>query len=240
MHAQGSVATCVCRNPAHDAMHKCVCSNQCNKKGGCAVRAVVTCCPALLRRAGPLAPRDIHSLAKGHLFFLVSVGGAGRALVASLVCAAWHDMVTYLRSWWRCVAPPLPTTRLHAAAYLLFPMQAGGCWCGTHVCCVFALPCCSFSWLCVVSHASAARHAWRPSYSSIPFCLLAAVVVSLHVRRYARAGIPFAPFRLLRKRACGQGGGHVSVTPRGHLLHLLAPLPFLSRVCCVSNSPRLF
>ena len=121
--------------------------------------------------------------------------------------AAWHDMVTYLRSWWRCVAPPLPTTRLHAAAYLLFPMQAGGCGCGTHVCCVFALACCPFSWLCVVPHLCPARHAWRPSYSSIPFCLLLAVVVSLHVRRYARAGIPFAPFRLLRKRACRRGVG---------------------------------
>ena len=33
----------------------------------------------------------------------------------------WHDMVTYLRSWWRCVAPPLPTIRLYAAAYLLSP-----------------------------------------------------------------------------------------------------------------------
>ena len=164
-------------------------------------------CPALHRRAGPLAPCDNHSLAEGHLFFLVLVGGAGRALVASHVCAAWHDMVTYLRSWWRCVAPPLPTTRLHAAAYLLFPMQAGGCGCGTHVCCVFALACRSFSWLCVVPHASPARHAWRPSYSSIRFCLLAAVVVSLHVRRYARAGIPFAPFRLLCKRACGRGVG---------------------------------
>ena len=28
---------------------------------------------------------------------LVPVGGAGRALVAPLVCAAWHNMVTYLR-----------------------------------------------------------------------------------------------------------------------------------------------
>ena len=45
VHAQGSVATCVCRNPAHDVMHKCVCSNQRNKKGGCAVRAVVTVAP---------------------------------------------------------------------------------------------------------------------------------------------------------------------------------------------------
>ena len=35
--------------------------------------------------------------------------------------AAWHDMVTYFRSWWRCVALPLPTIRLHAAAYLLSP-----------------------------------------------------------------------------------------------------------------------
>ena len=77
-------------------MHKCVCSNQCNKRGHCAVRESCHGCPALHRRAGPLAPRDNHSLAEGHLFFLVSVGGAGRALVASLVCAAWHDMVTYL------------------------------------------------------------------------------------------------------------------------------------------------
>ena len=29
----------------HDAKHKCVCSNQCNKKAGCAVRAVVTVAP---------------------------------------------------------------------------------------------------------------------------------------------------------------------------------------------------
>ena len=35
--------------------------------------------------------------------------------------AAWHDMVTYLRYWWRCVAPPLPTICLHAAAYLSSP-----------------------------------------------------------------------------------------------------------------------
>ena len=28
---------------------------------------------------------------------LASVGGARRALVASPTCAAWHDMVTYLR-----------------------------------------------------------------------------------------------------------------------------------------------
>ena len=77
-------------------MHKCVCSNQCNRKGGCAVRESCHSCPALHRRAGLLAPRDNHSVAKGHLSFLVSVGGAGRALVASLVCAAWHDMVTYL------------------------------------------------------------------------------------------------------------------------------------------------
>ena len=77
-------------------MHKCVCSNQCNKKGGCAVRESCQGCPALHRRAGPLAPRDNRSLAEGHLFFLVSVGSVGRVLVASLVCAAWHDMVTYL------------------------------------------------------------------------------------------------------------------------------------------------
>ena len=76
--------------------------------------------------------------------------------------AAWHDMVTYLHPWWRCVAPPLPTIRLHAAAYLLSPMQAGGCGCGTHVCCVFALAYCPFSWLCVAPHACPARHAWRP------------------------------------------------------------------------------
>ena len=56
-------------------------------------------CPALHRRAGPLAPRDNHSLAESHFFFPPSwlVAQAGRL-------AAWHDMVTYLRSWWRCVA----------------------------------------------------------------------------------------------------------------------------------------
>ena len=80
----------------HDAMHKCVCSSQCNKKGGCAVRESCHGCPALHRRAGPLAPRDNHSLAEGYLSFPVSVGGACQALVASLVCAAWHNMVTYL------------------------------------------------------------------------------------------------------------------------------------------------
>ena len=74
----------------------CVCSNQWNKKGGCAVRESCHGCPALQSRAGPLAPRDNHFLAEGHLIFLVSVGGAGRALVASLVCATWHNMVTYL------------------------------------------------------------------------------------------------------------------------------------------------
>ena len=77
-------------------MHKCVCSNQCNKKGGCAVRAVVTVAPHCTAGQDCFPTRDNHSLAEGHLFFLVSVGGAGRALVASLECAAWHDMVTYL------------------------------------------------------------------------------------------------------------------------------------------------
>ena len=33
------------------------------------VRAVVTVSPVLHRRTGPLAPRDNHSLAEGHLFF---------------------------------------------------------------------------------------------------------------------------------------------------------------------------
>ena len=50
--------------------------------------------------------------------------------------AAWHDMVTYLRSWWWCVAHPLPTIRLYAAAYLLSPfapfrlLRKGACGCG--------------------------------------------------------------------------------------------------------------
>ena len=85
------------------------------KKGWLCCKSSCHGCPPLHRRAGPLAPRDNHSLAEGHFFFLVSVGAmAGRL-------AAWHDMVTYLHSWWPFVAPPLPTIRLYAAAYLLSP-----------------------------------------------------------------------------------------------------------------------
>ena len=45
---------------------------------------------------GPLPYSSPCSLV-GSTRSLVSVGGAGLAFVASLVCAAWHDMVTYLR-----------------------------------------------------------------------------------------------------------------------------------------------
>ena len=45
---------------------------------------------------GPLSYSSRCSLV-GPTPSLVSVGGAGQALVAPLVCAAWHDMVTYLR-----------------------------------------------------------------------------------------------------------------------------------------------
>ena len=105
MHAQGSVATCVCWNPAHDAMHKCVCSSQRNKKGWLCCKSSCHGCPALHRRAGPLAPRDNHSLAEGHLFFPVSVGGAGRAvggvarhgnILALLVAVCGSPLAYYL------------------------------------------------------------------------------------------------------------------------------------------------
>ena len=46
-----------------------VCSTQRNKKGGCAVKSSCHGCPALHRRAGPLAALDNHSLAEGHFFF---------------------------------------------------------------------------------------------------------------------------------------------------------------------------
>ena len=49
--------------------------------------------------------------------------------------------------------------------------------------------------------------------------------ICLHAAAYLVS--PFAPFRLLRKRACRWGGGHVSGRPRGHLLLLLAWLPSL-------------
>ena len=54
------------------------------QKGWLCCKSSCHICPALHRRAGPLAPRDNHSLAEGHLFSLVSVGGTGRALVAFL------------------------------------------------------------------------------------------------------------------------------------------------------------
>ena len=49
-------------------MHKCVCSNQCKKKGWLCCKSSCHGCSALHRRAGPVAPRDNHSLAEGHLF----------------------------------------------------------------------------------------------------------------------------------------------------------------------------
>ena len=49
----------------------------------------------------------------------------GSAWLSAVHLHALH--VTYLRSWWWCVAPSLPTTHLRVAAYLSLPMQAGGC-----------------------------------------------------------------------------------------------------------------
>ena len=123
-------------------MHRCVCSNQCNKKGGCAVRGSCHGCPAMHRRAGPLAPCDNHSLAEGHLFVFVSVGGAGRALVASLVCAAWHNMVTYLflapcsfpSLSFRVMGVLLPLCSLRGCNILISPTSL-------HVLCVAAALC---------------------------------------------------------------------------------------------------
>ena len=80
VHAQGSVATCVCRNPAHDAMLYVCMFHSAQQEGWLCCQSSCHGCPALHRRAGPLAPRDKHSLAEGHFFCLVSVGGAGRAV----------------------------------------------------------------------------------------------------------------------------------------------------------------
>ena len=76
------------------------------------------------------APRVNHSLAEGHFFFSPSplVARAGRL-------AAWHDMVTYLCSWWRCVACLLfDCMRRHTFCPLSLPFasyvsgRAGGGW----------------------------------------------------------------------------------------------------------------
>ena len=110
-------------------------------------------------------------------------------------------------------------------------------WHGTYDFCGFAIARCSFPWLCVVPSARPSRHSRRPSYPSIPFCLFAAVVVLLRLRQHARAGIPFAPFRSLCKRACGRGWapGHVSRCIRyTSWSPLLAWLSSLSRVRCVA------
>ena len=66
-------------------MHGCVCSNRCYKKRGCCVRALVTVAQHLHQRTGPLAPRDNHSLAEGHLFFpLIIVQSSNRSLYSML------------------------------------------------------------------------------------------------------------------------------------------------------------
>ena len=49
-------------------MHSYVCSNLCNKKGWLCCKISCHSCPVSHRRAGPVAPRDNHSLAKGHIF----------------------------------------------------------------------------------------------------------------------------------------------------------------------------
>ena len=50
-------------------MHQCVCSKLCNKKGWLCCKSSCHGCPALHCKAGPVAPRDNPSLAKGNLFF---------------------------------------------------------------------------------------------------------------------------------------------------------------------------
>ena len=105
MHKVGSVATCVCWNPAHDGAMLFVCM------------LPVTTTP------WPVAISFF-------LFFSPSrlVARAGRL-------AAWHDMVTYVRSWWRCVACLLfVCMRRHTFCPLLLPFasyvsgRAGGGW----------------------------------------------------------------------------------------------------------------
>ena len=49
-------------------MHACVCSNQRYKKERLVSKSSCHGCPASHRRAGPVAPRDNHSLAEGHQF----------------------------------------------------------------------------------------------------------------------------------------------------------------------------
>ena len=81
MHKVGSVATCVCRNPAHD---------------------------------GAMLPVTTTPWPKAISFFPVSDGGAGRA-VGSV--ARHGNILAFLAA-----VCGLPTTCLHAAAYLLSPL----------------------------------------------------------------------------------------------------------------------
>ena len=62
---------------------------------------------------GVYAPRVKHSLAEGHFFFPVSVGGAGRAVGG---VARHGNILAFL-----VAVCGLPTICLHAAAYLLSP-----------------------------------------------------------------------------------------------------------------------
>ena len=73
--------TCVCRDPAHVGAMLFVCMlpvspslaicvfYSAQQKGWLCCKSSCHGCPALHRRAGPLAPRDNHSLAEGHFFF---------------------------------------------------------------------------------------------------------------------------------------------------------------------------
>ena len=53
----------------------------CYKKGGLVCKSGCHGCPALLRRTGPLAPHDNHSLAEGHRF--------GPILASNLLLCCW-------------------------------------------------------------------------------------------------------------------------------------------------------
>ena len=61
--------TCVCWDPAHVGAMLFVCMLPVSPSLAICVFYICHGCPALHRRAGPLAPRDNRSLAEGHFFF---------------------------------------------------------------------------------------------------------------------------------------------------------------------------
>ena len=218
-------ATCLCEHALHSlcvwragvgAVHPCVCEHTflsfCRRVG---VDMALGCSPTCVAC-------DILAL-------LVAVCGSLLAY-HSFVCGT--ILFVLYASRWVWVCDPGFTS-----VGVVFVVRVS--WRGTYDFCVLVFACWSFSWSCVVPYARPSRHSWRSSYSSVPFCLFAALVVLLRFRRHARAGIPFAPFRSLCKRVYGPGWA------RGHVLGwaclgytswspLLAWLSFLPRVRCVA------